>query len=162
MKLILKENLRAEIDALRRNQKEFQKDLPLEMFRVFSIFKAAVQQNIRTRMNVVTGFLLNSPQIDIKVEKDKVIGTLQIQNVPYAAAQEFGHEFLPVFISPRHKKALSWIQDGKRRFSKGHVIGRKKKRIIKPKHYFRDGIQDNIENVRKRLQLFSELTIGKK
>lgn len=50
------------------------------------------------------------------------------------------------FIAPRFKKALKWVQDGVKFFSKGHYVSG-----LQARHVFRDGLDKGYPEFKKKL-----------
>lgn len=68
-----------------------------------------VEDNIRDRLNRVTGKLEDSVQVDFVEEGLRLDGRVYISGVPYAKAQEEGAEIPPHIIRPRNAKVLAFM-----------------------------------------------------
>ena len=154
MKIIIKSNLKDFAARMNETPKNVRKLLPIHIFRALTIIESRMKQNIRTRLNVITGSLLNSVQKEMKVNGDGSIeGSVGPQNVPYAAVQEYGHTFPARFLKPRNKLALKWTSGGKTFFSKGHQMP---SFTVKGVRYMRDAIDDSTKQIEEELKLFLE------
>jgi len=82
-------------------------------------------QNRMRNANFSQKIWMNTKIITSKIEGDKVIVTLQNyyfseSGFDVAIAREYGTK--DHWIRPRFKQLLSWIQDGRRLFSRGHIV----------------------------------------
>lgn len=154
MKIIIKSNFQDFAKRMNESPKNIRKLLPIHIFRALTLIEARMKQNIRSRLNVITGTLLNSVQKEMRVNGDGSIeGSVGPQNVPYAGVQEFGHTFPARFIKPRNKLALKWTANGKTFFSKGHEIP---SFTVKGVRYMRDAIDQSEKEIEDELKLFLE------
>lgn len=87
--------------------------------------------------------------ISSRIERDQIIVTIQNyyfsdSGFDVAIAREFGTK--DHWIRPRFKQLLSWIQEGRRLFSKGHIVSG-----IKSLHIIRDVVKEQMPKVQKRI-----------
>lgn len=97
-------------------QKVFDDWLDLFMEELTKRMVTEMKNNLRVQGHIKTGNLIDSISY-------KKIGKHDYQihiEAEYAAYIEFGTKDHSIF--PKYKKALSWIQEGQRRFSKGHKV----------------------------------------
>lgn len=151
MKIVIKSNLREFVKGLEKNANDINKLLPQQIFRALTLIEVRMKQNIRERLNVRSGSLLNSPQKEMTVKGNVIEGSVGPQGVPYAGVQEYGHTFPARFIKPRNKLALKWGSGGKTFFSKGHKIP---SFTVPGVHYMRDAVKDMAPIIERDLELF--------
>lgn len=157
MKVVVKSNLAETIKSLEDAGENMNNMFPKKVFRVLSLLEAAMKNNIRTDLNVRSGTLLNSVQKDIKVSGNTIIGTVGPEgNVPYAAAQNYGHVYPERFVAPQRKLALKWSSGGKTFFSKGHTIPSFE---IKGVFYVENAVEQVSSKIDKELTDMIEKTI---
>lgn len=92
---------------------------------------------------------MNTKIITSRIERDKVIVTFQNyyfseSGFDVALAREYGTR--DHWIRPRFKQLLSWIQDGRRLFSKGHIVSG-----IKSLYIIRDVVNEKMPEVQQKL-----------
>lgn len=158
MKIIIKSNLKDFTKELREDAKDIRDLLPQQIFRALTLIEVKMKQNIRERLNVRSGSLLNSPQKEMKVNGNIIEGSVGPKGVPYAAVQEYGHTFPAKYIEPRNKLALKWESRGKTFFSKGHMIPSFK---VPGVHYMRDAVKEMAPKIEQELGLFIEQQLEK-
>jgi len=88
--------------------------------------------------------------ISSKIENDKIIITIQNyyfseSGFDVAIAREYGTK--DHWIRPTVKLALSWIQQGKRLFSQGHIVSG-----IKSLHIIRNTVKDQSAEVQSKIK----------
>ncbi len=88
--------------------------------------------------------------ISSKIENDKIIITIQNyyfseSGFDVAIAREYGTK--DHWIRPTVKLALSWIQQGKRLFSKGHIVSG-----IKSLYIIRNTVKDQSAEVQSKIK----------
>ena len=91
-----------------------------------------LEAEAKRRAPVKTGNLRRSIKAKV-VARGKTPFVLIGSVVKYAALQEFGGR---IFVAPKFKQALHWIQNGQHMFSKGHWI------TIKPKRFVSGSVAD--------------------
>ena len=93
---------------------------------------------------------MSTKVISSRIERDQIIVTIQNyyfsdSGFDVAIAREFGTK--DHWIRPRFKQLLSWIQEGRRLFSKGHIVSG-----IKSLHIIRDVVKEQMPKVQKRIE----------
>lgn len=117
-------SLEVDIEALKKEipsiQKAVKEGTALSMFRAMTILKAQVMQNIRVNsgLHVRTGNLLNSINTRIRSDKDRMIGTVTSEGVPYAITHEYGTIVPGHYIYPMKSQSLRWESGGSVFFAK--------------------------------------------
>ena len=88
--------------------------------------------------------------ISSSIERDQI--TVTIQNYYFsetgfdvAIAREYGTK--DHWIRPKFKQLLSWIQEGRRLFSRGHIVSG-----IKSLHIIRDTVKEQMPEVQKKIE----------
>lgn len=148
------EGLESTQRKLQSNLDLYQRGLKIEMWRAVRLLEAAAKQNVRRRsgLNVRTGALLNSIQSDVKEEDGEIVGYVGSYGVPYAAVHEFGHNFPARMVLPRFANALSWVgPDGRRAFSKGHMVGPYR---VPARPFIRPAFDENKDMIYDRFRIF--------
>lgn len=157
MKIVIKSNIKDFVKSLEEDSKDINKLLPKQIFRALTLIETKMKQNIRERLNVRSGSLLNSPQKDMTIKGNVVEGSVGPKGIPYAAVQEYGHTFPARFVEPRNKLALKWSSGGKTFFSKGHKIP---SFTVPGVHYMRDAVNDMAPKIEEELGIFIEKQLG--
>lgn len=88
--------------------------------------------------------------ISSKIERDQIIVTIQNyyfsdSGFDVAIAREYGTK--DHWVRPKFKNLLSWIQEGRRLFSKGHIVSG-----IKSLHIIRDVVKEQLPEVQKKIE----------
>lgn len=107
-------------------------------------------QNKMRNANFSQKIWMNTKIMTSKIEEDKVIVTLQNyyfseSGFDVAIAREYGTK--DHWIRPRFKQLLSWIQDGRRLFSKGHIVSG-----IKSLHIIRNVVNEKTPEVQQKME----------
>lgn len=106
-------------------------------------------QNRMRNANFSQKIWMNTKIITSKIEGDKVIITFQNyyfseSGFDVAIAREYGTK--DHWIRPRFKQLLSWIQEGRRLFSRGHIVSG-----IKSLYIIRDVVKEKTEEVQTKV-----------
>ena len=93
---------------------------------------------------------MSTKVISSRIERDQIIVTIQNyyfsdSGFDVAIAREFGTK--DHWIRPRFKQLLSWIQEGRRLFSKGHIVSG-----IKSLHIIRDVVKEQMPKVQRKIE----------
>jgi len=92
---------------------------------------------------------MSTKVITSRIEQDKIIVTIQNyyfsdSGFDVAIAREYGTK--DHWIRPKFKQLLSWIHEGKRLFSRGHIVSG-----IKSLHIIRDTVKEKMPEVQRKL-----------
>ncbi|MCH9664417.1 MAG: hypothetical protein K0U41_01035 [Gammaproteobacteria bacterium] len=157
MKVSINLAIKSYLQSSDKSFKDARSKLALFLFKSLGKIEVRMKENIRTRLNVRSGSLLNSPQREVKKTVSGVRGTMGPEGVPYAGVQEFGHTFPARYVKPRNKLALKWSANGGTFFSKGHTIPSFE---VKGVHYMEDAIKDTVDIIEQDYAKLIEDTLG--
>ena len=106
-------------------------------------------QNRMRNANFSQKIWMNTKIITSKIEGNKIIVTFQNyyfseSGFDVAIAREYGTK--DHWIRPKFKQLLSWIQDGRRLFSRGHIVSG-----IKSLYIIRDVVKEQMPEIQRML-----------
>lgn len=148
MRVLIKDNIKEIAASWYKKEGDVRRETVIQMYNAMTILEAQMKQNIRVKsgLNVRTGTLLNSVQKHVSYTAGLVKGTVGPENVIYAATHEFGSKH---WIQPKKEGGvLSWMQNGERRFSKGHFVNIPARPFIQP------AIDDQADYIREQFGFF--------
>ena len=107
-----------------------------------------MQQNILSQGLLKSGNLFNSITVTpVTNDEGAFVYVGPDGSVPYAYIQNYGGTVPAHWVFPVSAKALHWQEDGKDRFSKGHIVGIKKPIVIQARPYIEPAYDDHADEI---------------
>ena len=140
------ETVQKELDTLADDLKA---QASLEMVtRVGEKVQYWMQQNILKQGLLKTGALFNSITATPMTNDEGAFVYVGPDNtVPYAYIHNYGGTIPAHWVFPVNAQALHWQQDGKDRFSKGHIVGIKNPIVIQARPFIEPAYDDHAEEI---------------